>query len=112
MTTDRLFKIDLPIAVGLFDPAFDDTVFIAEAIHTHFTLNGWRDPPEFPVVYISSVPLDPADAFPGQIRLYRFINGIEDLEFVFFKRSTRIAVFTTTSFTFKQVAHKLTLNNQ
>src|SRR5687768_4669299 len=98
MATDRFLEICLAIAVGLLNAAFDHTVLIAETVHAHFPFNGRRYPAKFPVVHISAMTLNPPDTFFCQVRLYCFINRIEDLEFFFFQWGPGIAVLTTAAF--------------
>src|SRR5690349_15099015 len=106
MTAYGFFETYFTIPVSLFYPALDNSVFIPESIYAHFTANGWGYPAKFSIILIAAMLFYTANAFGSEIGFYGFVNLIQQIQFVFFKWCTCIAIFTTSALTFHKVAHK------
>src|SRR5688572_5245411 len=108
MTTDRLLPGYLAIIVSLFPGAFDNSFFIAHAVHANFLViaQGGRYPAKLAMVYIFSFALYFCYGSFGEIGLHFFIQFHDQVQFFIFQWRAGIAFLAAAAFAFHQVAYK------
>src|SRR5437868_2213231 len=111
MATERLSPTHFSIIVGLLDTTFNNTVFIFNTISADLTFNGRGYPTEFFIVNVVPLSLQFLLVFIREIRKYGIIHFFNFDKLIFAERGTGIAVYTTASFTFVEIAYKLRFNN-